>query len=289
MTRLLNANFARLFKSKLFRICAAISALYGIGMIVWDMLSAPYGSFYSSHREINLFDSVIIIMMAVFICLFIGQEYSGAIRNKIIVGKTRLSVYLANLITCLAAVTIFYVLFASFLLITVVFCGGILVLSLSTTALYMLLQLLSILCASAVFTALAMLIHHKYLSGVVALVLLIGLFMAEMDTNGRIQYLNQDIMSADEAYELGMIDDKEQYVAELLSEKESLKIAYTINPIGQQTQLGSSYKNEILRIENPQRVTNNDPVPLHITPYSLGIIAVSTLVGILVFRKVDLR
>lgn len=296
MLQLLNANFARLFKSNLFRICAAISALYGIVKMFMDILFSPSSpgntSIITSHREMNLFSTDYtenFIMTAVFICLFIGREYGGVMRNKIIVGKTRRSIYLANLFTCLAASGIFYLLFASFLLITFVFSGGIFALPLSTTALYMLLQLFSILCASAVFTAVAMLIHHKYLSAVAALVLLIGLFAADTSISPGIQNLNHELMNADEKYELGMIDNKEQYVADLLSEKETLTLVYTINPIGQQTQLYSSYNNEILRIKHPQSVTYNDPAPVHIIPYSLGIIAASAAVGILVFRKEDIK
>lgn len=292
MTRLLNANFARLFNSKLFRICAVISALYGIVKIFWNIHFPSSVRMINNSCNLHLFDMSgidIFIITGIFICLFIGQEYDGALRNKIIVGKTRLSVYLANLITCLAAAGIFYILFASFLLITFVFSGGILVLTLSATALYMLLQLFSILCASAIFTALAMLIHRKYLSAIAAFFLFVGLSAAETSISPGIQSLNQDLMNADEKYELGLIDNKEQYIAKKLSEKAALTLVSTINPIGQQSQLNSSYNNEILRIEHPQSVTYNDPVPVHIIPYSLGIIAASAAVGILVFRKEDIK
>ena len=41
------------------------------------------------------------IVMAVFCSLFIGTEYSeGTIRNKIIIGQKRGTVYLSNFITC---------------------------------------------------------------------------------------------------------------------------------------------------------------------------------------------
>lgn len=289
MTQLLNANFARLFKSKLFRICAVISALYGAVKIVWNIIFPNSTYVLVNNRDLNLFDMYgieILIITAIFICLFIGQEYDGSIRNKIIVGKTRLSIFLANLITCLAAATIFYVLFASFLLITVVFCGGILVLPPSTMALHLLLQLLSILCASAVFTALAMLIHRKSASAVAALVLLFVLFMADVFCRSRLDTLSGNARPYDPITDsFSDIDCSDEGLAEMAP----LRFALNINPVGHQTRLWQSYSDELFKAVAPEFVVYNDPAPVHIIPYSLGIIAASTLVGILVFRKKDLR
>ena len=41
------------------------------------------------------------LVAAVFISLFVGSEYSdGTIRNKLVVGHSRMRIYLANLIVC---------------------------------------------------------------------------------------------------------------------------------------------------------------------------------------------
>ncbi len=289
MSRLLNADFARLFRSRLFRVCAVFSALYGAGKIIWNIIFPNSTYVLVNNRDLHLFDMdgiEILIITAIFICLFIGQEYDGALRNKIIVGKTRLSIYLANLITCLAAAAIFYILFASFLLITFVFSGGTFVLSLSTMALYMLLQLFSILSASAVFTALAMLIHRKSASAVTALVLLFVLFMADAFCNSRLNVLEGNIHHYDPITDSFTDIDCSD---EELEKMAALRFALNINPAGHQSQIFSSYSNELLRVVAPQFATDNDPAPVQIIPYSIGIIAASAVVGTIVFRKKDLN
>ena len=48
--------------------------------------------------------TVIGILLAAFISLFTGTEYNdGTIRNKLVIGHTRISIYLSNLIVCLTA------------------------------------------------------------------------------------------------------------------------------------------------------------------------------------------
>ncbi len=111
MTKLLRANFARLCKEKIFLICAAFMALYGLILCI-----ALNYSMHLNNTEIP-FDSVFLygyglygylavpgILMSALCSVFIGTEFSeGTIRNKIIVGRTRTEIYLSNFITCAIA------------------------------------------------------------------------------------------------------------------------------------------------------------------------------------------
>lgn len=107
MTRLLSANFLRLWRSKTFWASMSVSLGMGLFMVVdsWRSAQASGGAWSSSvDAELFKYAAFIGILAAEFISLFLGTEYSdGAIRNKIAVGHSRVSIYLANLITGFAA------------------------------------------------------------------------------------------------------------------------------------------------------------------------------------------
>ena len=107
MTRLLSANLLRLWRNKAFWASMGASLGMGLFMVVDSWRSAQEsGGAWSNSVDAELFKyaAFIGILAAALIPLFFGTEYSdGAIRNKLIVGQSRLSVYFANLITGVAA------------------------------------------------------------------------------------------------------------------------------------------------------------------------------------------
>ena len=111
MRNLLSANFARLRKSVLFWLGIAAMAVYAVIMLVsWYRTNQII--LQSDRPEMAMgmdqflfsFIGLIGILLAAFVGLFLGTEYSdGALRSKLIVGHSRSTVYLSNLF---AAVTI---------------------------------------------------------------------------------------------------------------------------------------------------------------------------------------
>lgn len=100
MSKLLRANFARLFKSRVFLLGMAVMFAYGVYMPIDRMQSAWRGMLDAGAFT---WAPVVTIVIAVFIPLFLGTEYSdGTIRNKLIVGHRRADVYLASLAACAA-------------------------------------------------------------------------------------------------------------------------------------------------------------------------------------------
>ena len=83
--------------------------LFGIYMKVMSYISAvQYGFTVSLADMATVYMLVLIFMIPTFVSLFIGTEYSdGTIRNKLVIGHTRMSIYFSNLITCLAASLLF--------------------------------------------------------------------------------------------------------------------------------------------------------------------------------------
>ena len=81
-----------------------------------------------------------------------------------------------------------------------------------------------------------------------------------------------------------------------ISDKELAHIAICesiqdINPFGQQQQIKESFYNEYYR---KYRIMGNKdyaiiPIPAEIALYSLGTVAVTTAVGVLVFRKKNIK
>lgn len=105
MRNLLSANFARLRRSRLFWFMVA-------GIFAWGVLAYYMGKinlrngYPFQNGNVYFFNEMtfIGITTACFSGFFIGTEYSdGTIRNKIMVGHSRVKVYLANLITVLCA------------------------------------------------------------------------------------------------------------------------------------------------------------------------------------------
>lgn len=110
MCNLLSAGLLRMWKSRLFKVLEVVSACYGIFTAIVMYLDKNNGYFHV--LDDGIFNYVIFmgILEAVFCSLFIGMEYSdGTIRNKIIVGHERGSVYLSNLIVCCLATVIYTV------------------------------------------------------------------------------------------------------------------------------------------------------------------------------------
>lgn len=102
MINLLRANFSRMWKNKPFLLSAAIMLLTGI--------TVPFTHFLNRDTEWTLdfsfFTYIFLasILTAVLTALFVGGEYSdGTLRNKLIAGHRRSSIYMANLIVCVTA------------------------------------------------------------------------------------------------------------------------------------------------------------------------------------------
>ena len=107
MTKLLSANFLRLWRNKAFWASMGVSLGMGLFMVVDSWRSAQEsGGAWASTVDAELFKyaAFIGILAAELIPLFFGTEYSdGAIRNKLIVGHSRVMIYFANLMTGFSA------------------------------------------------------------------------------------------------------------------------------------------------------------------------------------------
>lgn len=118
MNKLLSANFFRLRKNKCFRGSLAFMFVIGIASPLLRYRDMKQSG-YINNLDNGFFMCALFIgiILAVFCSLFIGTEHNDrTIRNKIIVGQKRETIYLSNMITCsVIAITMCIVFFVPYL------------------------------------------------------------------------------------------------------------------------------------------------------------------------------
>ncbi|MCM1025642.1 MAG: ABC transporter permease [Roseburia sp.] len=179
MRKLLSAGFVRLWKNKIFWTGAVLISgviIFAVIMNYRDMMS--YDIVYTSDVFLTGCFVFIGCFTAAFASLFLGTEYSdGAIRNKLIAGHGRVSVYLSSLLLT-AAASLLVCAISTF----AAFAVGIPLLGQPVNPSLVLqkigLGVLLVLSYSALFTFLAMLIHNKPLLSIASVLLFFLLLFA---------------------------------------------------------------------------------------------------------------
>lgn len=184
MRKLLRANFARLWKDKIFW-CAVIGTFVYSCIVAVNQYQIYLG--YRAEGQIlqitfsalllNYFTFLCIVMAAV-ISQFIGSDYSdGTIRNKLVTGASRTNIYLSNYITCVVSTLIIelawlFPMAAAGLRICEIESGD-----LRMLALYFGLGILLIVSETAIFTTVSMLCQNKAATAIALLIVTFGLLI----------------------------------------------------------------------------------------------------------------
>ena len=135
------------------------------------------------------------ILTAVFCSLFIGTEYSdGTIRNKLIVGHSRKSIYLSNLILCTAAGAAISISYMTACLIAGLPLIGSFQMGTKAAVILMLCSIVITTTYTALFTLASMLIHNK---AILSIVTVISAFMLLMTASYIYASLSQPEMYTD--------------------------------------------------------------------------------------------
>ena len=296
MSRLLNANLARLFRSKLFWICAAASFAFALAEVFSnEELPFTYGVVSAEKPLLNKSGFFFLISEAVFTGIFVGAEHGGALRNKIIIGQKRVNIFLSHAITCSAAAVMLQFIFVSAAILTGLITGGKFVLTFEEIALYELLQLLSLVETSVLCSALSLLTPRKFGGAVASLLVLIVLLFLKSTLSALSRYEPIEVLFYDASIgrvEKQNMSDTEKELAAVYDCVED------INPFSQQEQIQRSFLNLLYypSFLNYQKFYADEymtytiiPIPVEIAPFSLGTTAVTLIAGTLVFRKIDLK
>lgn len=278
MSKLLSANFARLIKNRDFWGCMIAMASFGVFMLY--MVYMPIqrtGDIVPLENLLFGYANVIGIAAAAFVSMFLGTEYSdGTMRNKLIAGHGRCTLYLSELIVNVAAV-----LMLNFVYVAIIGTAGVPLLGnvweLEAGQIWMLLGVSA--CAdiafTAVFTLLGMLNQNKTSVAVISLVGVMAFIMTTGYLSSRLK--EPEIFEAyTEVTDKGYIISREaepnlDYVTG--TKRQVYEFLCDFLPTGQCQQIHGR------EVENPGRLIL----------YSAVIAAASTGAGIFAFRKKDIN
>lgn len=286
MSRLLSAGFARMFKNRLFWMLTGFMFLLGVAIPVSD-----YGSVvraiakgYAAEMDIKSvffqYPAVIGFVSAVFTGLFLGEEYnSGAIRNKLIVGHRRKDIYLSGLIfsACAAAVMCLAYILAC-CAVGIPLLGGFEGVGAGWVIVIVLCTLLMTCAYGAIYTLIAMLCQSKSATAVICLVLMTVMFLAGSIIQSR--------LAEPEFYDGYAMYDAE--IGQIVVQEEPEP-----NPsyVGGNTRVVLEFLDKFLPMGQSIHYSNMDPGarPWEMPLYSLIIIVATTGIGMMSFKKKDIK
>ena len=175
MIKLLRAGFFRLKKEIMFWLFIIVTiAVAGI-RILTTVHYEPLDKF--------LYDYIIYIglFIAMFVSVFVGKEHSeGIIRNKIIVGHNRISIYISKLI-----ISIVVSLLCEFIYIAIMYLIGSkiykpLQMTISQLSIIILNAVLIIITYCSIFNLISMICSEITISVVMCVIIFVIMFVAEM-------------------------------------------------------------------------------------------------------------
>ena len=172
MTKIINAGIKRMFKLKLLYICfTVIFYVDGLDLIL-EYISAESKEMLPKLDGYLLSGFLaVVIMSAVFITSFLGSEHNfGTIRNKMIVGHGRLSIYLGNFIVCYTAVMMMYAFVWLLMLVLGIPMLGGFTFGTKELLVKIAVSLLAFTLLTALYVLIAMCIHSKSMSSVIAVI-----------------------------------------------------------------------------------------------------------------------
>ena len=282
MTKLLSAGYRRLFRSVFFWIGLAVTCGHHLLGVLNNF---SYKSIFIDQvikaDHTLLPDTLItVLVMSVLVALLIGREYSDkTIRNKIITGHSRVSIYLSNLSVCSTADSILFVASTLFigLALGAPLLGGF-ELSAKAFILPAIINLLAVLGFTALFLLVVMAIQNRTVAAVSVLLLAIVMMMwvptPLRESLEAPRYVDEYVFSeeADDFIPTGKTMENQAYVSG--PARVVLEVTYDLLP-GCQVDQASPY---------------NKTADMAALPFwGLAFIAATTLGGAVIFQKKELK
>lgn len=280
MNKLLSASFARLRKNGLFWF--GIIGMFAVAAYIrvnQYMSVVNYSSTVTLDNILFGYTLLIGFVMAIFSSIFLGAEYSdGTIRNKLIVGHSRTNIYFSNLITNLAAAFFMCLSFVVAALAVGIPLLGFLSMETGLALQLIFMSIMIIVAYCSIFTMLSMICSNKTTVAVVSILGTLILMMVAIDAMTRLSepefYSGISIMD-----EAGNMDYTSMPNPSFLTgtKREAYQFIFDFIPPGQAMQVSSP--------DTDISIIN----PLMMPLYSLFISVVTTLIGVMLFRRKDLK
>ena len=176
MIKLLKAGFFRLKKDVIFWLFIFLT----IGMAGFTLFRYLSNEGVYLDKILNEFIMYIGLFIAIFVSIFVGKEHSqGIIRNKIIVGHSRISIFLSNLI-----ISIVVSLLCELIYLIIVFLIGIplfgqMQMSFSQFAIVLLNTALVIISFCSIYNFITMICSEITISISICIILFVAMFVAQ--------------------------------------------------------------------------------------------------------------
>lgn len=274
MARLLQANFARLWKTKTFWVCVVLTVGLSAASLFIELLEYP-DRVKNMGSELMADSSGVMLLSAVLTALYLGTDYSnGTIRNKLAVGRTRVEIYFANLITtALSGVMLLAAAWVSTGAVGMCL-GGKLGMPAGELALDIAVCICAMTALCAIFTVIGMLLSSKSAIVTITLVSTFALMVTGVMILSRLaqpEFTAGMSVDVNGNITIGGQEPNPLYVGGV--QRDILTAVNDVLPSGQlvQIEMGEPHNEELM--------------PL----YSFGVLAASTAVGALVFRRKDLK
>lgn len=277
MYKLIKAGFFRLKKNTIFLLfifLTIIIAVYTLfkyksswGVIILDEI-------------VNEFITYIGLFIAIFVSIFVGKEHSeGIIRNKIIVGHSRISIYLSNLIITVIASILCELIYIIITLSIGIPMFGMPRMNFSEFMMEMLCTFFIIISFCTIYNFITMICSEITISAAINILIFIVMFIA----SSSLGYIAHSSKYINHTY-------IENGVEHIISQKlnpnypgdekvELAKILYLAIPQGQANELKRS--NDVIEL---------DIIPLYNIPiYSIMLIAIINTIGLYLFSRKELK
>lgn len=277
MNKLLSSHFSRLRKDKALGLCILLLVVAAVLVSFNNFRQMKVlDTAFSLDRLFFGFNSVIGIIVSSFCSLFIGTEYSdGTMRNKIVAGHSRVSIYLSNFIVSFLAALLACAAYLAVMLILGIPLFGFLQADYRIILLYLLASILLVLSYTSVFTLLSMNNQNKAVASICNTLLFFGMLILALHISSKLDepptwdsYValdeNGDLVTGDAIPNPNYLEGTQRTVYEFFND---------FLPAGQSIQLSAMDAAHFLLL------------PL----YSLLITIVCSLGGILLFQKKDIN
>lgn len=273
MNKLLKAGFFRLKKDFIFWLFV----FFTIGIVLFTLIRHYLSKSVvdvSSDIIINEFVMYIGLFIAIFVSIFVGKEHSeGIIRNKIIVGHSRVFIYLSNLIISIIASVIcelIYIILAT--VISIPLFGGF-ELNLFQFGMSMLNTLLVIVAYCSIFNFVTMICSEITVSTTICIFLFIVMFIAQASfalTANSNKYIEHTYYENGNKYIISQ-EINPNYPGEQIVKM--AKMVYLLIPQGQAMEIGSG----------------DTEYAYQMPMYSLIVIGIFNVCGLYLFSKKELK
>lgn len=287
MYKLLKASFFRLKKNKVFWGIVIITIILAISFLVNSMKNE-----FKYKIDSILFNNIQIIglFIAVFTSLFIGTEYAyGTIRNKIIAGHTRRSIYLTNwLVSVVAGILIEFIYLAVVAIIGIPLIGGIEI-AVSNLLPILLEIIMVIIVFCSIFTAITLICSDITLSTTICMLLFIMMFIVAGSLSTVIttkETINTTYHDEDGTLYILESRPNPNYPNEMT--RNICNFFYHVLPTGQMMEISGQINDLSGKTVDTNQNSENSSVTTVMT-YALGVILVVNGIGVFIFYKKELK